>query len=548
MTCSRIDGRNVRRPLDATVAALALSVVLAITSHTGAQEGDRSQRTGDDLAAWLDDRFDVLWKERAVEPQFCDDATFARRVYLDLLGRIPSVAETREFLADARGDKHMRLVDSLLFPDGERPETPPGPPLVRGGKNGRWNRELYAENLARIWRRMMIPPGSNGAAMGTQFEPWLAEQFRENVGYDDLARRMVTGGNAEDAPRVAVYYRAVGGSPEAYAAELTRTFLGVRIACAQCHDHPFASWKQSDFWGMAAFFAGATPAGMPEAPAAGRGRITFEGVTYDASFLGKREKAITSPGDDPRSVLAEWVTAPQNDLFAATAVNRVWQSLLGRGLVPGADDLDLASEEERRIMLDPLAEKFAAADFDIRWLIAGICKSRAYRCASARSAGASASVLDGQRPLKTLLPEQLFASLEQALSLPVSRTADDAARHNGQMAQLVSRFDESAGRSPEDYAAGIPQALLLMNGSLVADATDLDASRTLRAVVDAPFLDDTQKIETLYLATLTRRPTDAERDKLLEHVRSRPAGEARGQAYAETLWALLNSPEFVLCR
>jgi hypothetical protein len=216
--------------------------------------------------------------------------------------------------------------------------------------------------------------------------------------------------------------------------------------------------------------------------------------------------------------------------------------------VAAVDDLDVASPEERQVVLDPLAKKFAAEDFDLRWLVAGVCKSRVYRCPSAKSPEEPASPLRGVRPLKTLTPEQLFDSLEQALALPLSRTAEDSARHNGQRAQLLARFDETAGQSPEEYAAGIPQVLMLMNGRLVAEATDLDTSRTLRAVVDAPFLSESDKLDTLYLATFSRRPADRERELLAAHLRGRPDPQRQRQAYAEIFWALLNSPEFVLCR
>ena len=116
------------------------------------------------------------------------------------------------------------------------------------------------------------------------------------------------------------------------------------------------------------------------------------------------------------------------------------------------------------------------------------------------------------------------------------------------MARIVSRLDESAGQSPEEYVSGVPQVLMLMNGGVTAEATDLDRSRTLRAVVDAPFLDATAKTETLFLAALTRRPTEKERATLLQHVRSQPTEDERRNAYGEILWALINSPEFVLCR
>lgn len=529
---------SARRPRDrafrilAVVAGVAVAVFSAARPLSAEDPATPKAAQGEELARWLDGQFERIWQDQGVEVEPCDDAVFVRRVYLDLLGRIPSVSEARDFLADPAPDKQARLVDRLLS----------------GSDGSARYRELHAAHLARIWRRMMIPPGSNGAPMGPRFEPWLQEQFGANVAYDTLVRRLITA-DGGDAQRAGIFYQAVGGTPDAQATAVTRIFLGIRLGCAQCHDHPFADWKQKDFWGMAAFFSGANPRPGQTSNAARPGTITFEGVEYPARFLwSDREKALSSPNDDPRDVLAEWLASPENPNFAATAVNRVWQHLLGRDLVPEVDDLDLASKEERAEILDPLAAKFAEAKFDLRWLIAGICKSKVYRCASRKTGDVPTSPRHGVRPLKTLTPEQLFDSLEQALMLPVSRTAKDAARHNGLRAQIVSRFDETAGRSPEDYAAGIPQVLMLMNGRLIADATSLEKSRTLRAVVDAPFLDDSAKVETLYLATFTRRPIERERDLVLKHIRSQPDENQRRQAYSEVFWALLNSPEFALCR
>jgi hypothetical protein len=175
----------------------------------------------------------------------------------------------------------------------------------------------------------------------------------------------------------------------------------------------------------------------------------------------------------------------------------------------------------------------------------GICKSRVYQQAlSADSAGAESFV---HRPLKTLLPEQVFDSLEQAIGLAIGK-ADNGPRFNGEREQFVSRLNEAAPETPVDYKGGIPQALMLMNGRLTANATSLDSSRTLRAVVEAPFLPPEEKIEVLYLAALTRKTKEAELKFLLAHLERQTGEEERKAAYAEILWGLLNSPEFVLSR
>jgi hypothetical protein len=515
--------------------AVVLSLLLFAAAPAFSDEPAAADDAPFDLTAWLDAEFGRIWEQAGIDVPRCDDATFLRRIYLDLQGRIPSVTETREFLQSADDAKRARAVDQLII-DGESSAK---------------NNELHAEHLARIWRRIMIPAGTANPQMGRQFEPWLEQQFRDNAPYDELARRLLTaqGDTATDA---ATYYAAVGGRPENYASEFTRVFLGARIGCAQCHDHPFTDWKQQDFWGVAAFFAGTA---LPEDQAFQGGAlteqhkttITFEETEYAATYLRGAQAEIPKT-KLPREVLARWMTSSETRDFAATAVNRVWQHLCGRGLVADVDNLDLATPEQRGEILDQLARKFADSGHDLRWLMSGICRSRVYQAPTVGPDEAEASPLAGRRPLKTLTPEQMFDSLEQALMLPVTRSNTESARHNGMRDQMVARLDESVSSSPEEYGAGIPQVLMLMNGRLTADATSLDRSRTLKAVIDAPFLDRSSKVDTLYLATFTRLPTEKEKTFMLDYVQQRPTAAEQRVAFSEIFWALLNSPEFVLSR
>ncbi len=238
------------------------------------------------------------------------------------------------------------------------------------------------------------------------------------------------------------------------------------------------------------------------------------------------------------------MTSPENPHFSATAVNRIWQHLCGSGLTDSVDDLDQASEEEREVILDELAKKYAKSGFDMKGLIRAICASDFYQRSSERQQSSSVAPA---RPLKVLTPEQLFDSLEVALGLPISRI-DQGPRYNGLRDALVSRMEEALGESPDDFRSGIPQALAVMNGKITADATDLKKSRTLRAVVDAPFLDIYEKLEALFLATLNRRPHGPEWEKFIRYVQSKKSDQEKGEAFSTIMWALINSPEFVLIR
>ncbi len=517
---------------------LLLLVLLQAADVSADEPSATSARLStENLAIWIDERFAEAWQESQIDPPAeVDDATFLKRSYLDLTGSIPSVSEARDFLDYASGHRRALLVDRLLN-ERRRPQK---------------HADRTAAHWATVWRRMMVPGNTPEAQMAISLEPWLAEQFVANVRYDEVARKLITATSDGQVmvgnPRLglqssgpALFYQAVGGKPETAASSVSRVFLGVRIGCAECHDHPFASWKQKDFWGMAAFFSGVKNGTVGDSAVA-RIRPENSATEYSAAFLGDAG-AVISKGKTPREALADWMVADNNSLFAATAVNRVWQHLIGHGLTDSVDDLDKASPAERQI-LDQLAKLFVESKFDMRWLITGVCKSKLYQRECVAMVQADAEPPPGQRPIKTLSPEQIFNSLEQALSLPIAR-ADDSARFNGLRVQLIGRLNEAASNKPDEFRAGIPQALLMMNGRMTVEATDLDQSRTLRGVLDSPFLDNDGKLTTLYLATFSRPPRPDEKQFLLEHIRKQ-AGEQQKQAYAEIFWGLLNSPEFVL--
>ncbi len=427
-----------------------------------------------------------------------DDAAFLKRTHLDLTGAILSVSETRDYLEQTSLHRRGMLVDRLLN-NGRRPEK---------------YSERTAAHRATVWRRMMVPGNSPEALAAIGLEPWLKDQFATNVPYEKLARKLITAKNETQAIPVVntrfgitsggppLVFQTIGGKPETAASSVSRVFLGVRMECAECHNHPFASWKQQDFWGLAAFFNG-IKGGVIGNSSATTIRPENGAVDYTATFLGSTETKI--PKDKtPREALADWVVSGENSQFAATVVNRVWQHLIGRRLTDAVDDLDTASPAERRV-LDDLAKLFVEQQFDMRWLIAGICTSQLYQRECVARDDTTTEPPRRLRPITPLSPEQVFDSLEKALSLPVAR-ADGSPRFNGRHAQLISRMNEAASNNPEEFRAGPPQTLLLMNGRLTTEATDLDQSRTLRGVLDALFLDTEAKLTTLYLATFSRPP------------------------------------------
>ncbi|TWU11059.1 DUF1553 domain-containing protein [Allorhodopirellula heiligendammensis] len=502
--------------------SLAVLLLVVLSGVLGSSRLAQADSRGEDLAAWLDQRGQELFGPL---PTRCDDLTFARRVYLDVLGRVPSVSELRDF--EALGDRRRHtLIDQLVFGEGTRAEV---------------YQRLAAANLARQWRRVLLPPGTTVNGAPETLELWLQDAFARKVPFDEMMRRLTSADTSG-------YYQLLGSLPENYAAHISRVALGVRMECAQCHDHPFVDWKQSDFWGLAAFYGDMPRVGdvaNASRQAKTPGSIWYEGTEYAAKFLWD-PAAIEKPERAARTRFAAWLTSAANPNFSATAVNRFWQLLVGRGLFPDVENLDLAMPDEREV-LDEFGQRFAATGFSVDQLTAAICKSAWYQAESAASEVAPTSQRF-TRTLKVISPEQVFDSLEQSLILPVSRIDPASSRWSGDRLQLVSRLSETTGTTPEDYAAGIPQALMLMNGKMTSDAISSERSRLLRAVLDSPFFNQQDRIKTLYLAVLTREPSAAELSSLSDYLETQSTETAREHAYGEILWALLNSPEFVLCR
>ncbi len=468
-----------------------------------------------ELAAWLDARFEASLgaKEVALRPVVGDEI-FLRRAYLELTGTIPSVSEARDFLGDTSENKRGLLIRTLL------------------------EDKRFSEHFARLWSRTLAPAGNTRDPL----EAWLRSEFRKNTSFDQMAKAIITAKGDAVATSPAAFYFAVGNAPDRLSESVARGFLGIRLGCAQCHNHPLAEWKQEDFWGLAAFFAGtgSTPRRVDDGKE--RTIASMNGSKlYAAKFLDSTAPDF-SAGRSPRAVLADWLATRDNRFFAANAVNRVWRDMCGNGLASTVDDLDTVGADERKLILDELANKFAASGFNMKWLVEGICLSKAYQRASAGSGDSSL----GRRPVRALSPDQVLASIDQALSLKKGRGL--GLQHTPEGRTLMARLEESRGASPADFKGGIPQSLLLMNGAVITEATTLDSSLTLRAVVDAPFLNEAEKLKTLFLAAYSRPPRQEEQERLLRIVRAKPDDEeARRQAYANIFWALLNSPEFVLC-
>jgi hypothetical protein len=504
------------------------------------------------LAKTIDRFIAARWRADGIESSaVTDDAEYMRRVYLDLIGRIPSLTEARAFLDDKTPDKRARLVRRLLDDRG------------------------HVEHFVNVWRDLLIPEmDTDGILQGQAnvFNDWLRQQFSQNVPYDRMVRELMTFpfGSARVRPRMTrqaeaggtpaptplAFYLAKDAKPENLAASTARLFLGVRIECAQCHDHPSATWTRNHFWGYAAFFAGlkrSSPEGGGDIREVFDNRdIKIPGghTSAEARFLDETEPRWR-PNVGARTTLAEWLTAPQNPFFARTAVNRMWAHFFGLGLVDPVDDFRPDNPPSHPELLDELARQFVAHRFDLHFLMRGITASQTYQLTSAarttsRSDQGASARLFAHMVVKGMTPEQLFDSLAQATGYrppPASKSPMPEPRLDAR-AEFLARF--ANGQPRTETQRSIQQALMLMNGQFVADATRLKDGATLRSVANDPALDSAGRIEALFLMALSRKPTPAEAGRFVRFVdRGGPNKDAK-LALADVFWVLLNSTEFSL--
>jgi hypothetical protein len=483
------------------------------------------------LSARIDERIAAGWVKGKVErAPAADDAEFFRRLCLDLTGRIPSVAMVRDFLDDDRPDKRRLWADELLD----------GPDFA----------DRSAAHFANYWRAVFLAQANPQlAVLRGRLEDWLKKKLRANTPYDQLVRDLFTD------PAAGEYYTAYEGKAENVAGSTARSFLGIRLECAQCHaDRSGGTWTQEQFWQYAAFFSR-----MPGYRIDGN-RVQQNVEVSDAPpriKVAETEKFVTakyldgSPldwkaGADPRAVLADWLTRPENKWFARAAVNRVWHGFFGVGLIDPVDGLGAAENAPSHPeLLDDLAKAFVEHRFDLKFLVRAIVGTKAYQRTSRQTHPSQADPrLFARMPTRGLSAEQLFDSLVEATGYVPP--AENTGRYGigpatSPRALFLAKFQTHPDQ-PIDTATSIQQALNLMNGSLATAAMGPDGSRILKAVADGRGTPADQ-IGELFLAVLSRQPTEAEQRRLVGYVE---AAKDKKAALADVFWALLNSTEFAV--
>jgi hypothetical protein len=465
-----------------------------------------------------------------IEPSaVCDDGEFVRRVYLDVIGTLPTPVETRRFLADKTSDKRAKLVDALL------------------------NRPEFADYWALKWADLLrVDRQALGHQRAYAFYQWIRDSFASNKPFDRFARELLTadGPLAEIGP--ANFYKVVT-KPGEMASTLSQVFLGVRIACAECHHHPYDRWSQTDYYGMQAFFTPIRVQGTKEnelllAVDAGPSKHPRTGEAIFAHALGTASPSAATNGDR-RAALADWVVSPDNPFFARNLANRVWAHFMGRGLVEPVDDIRATNPPTNPELLDALAKHSIENKYDFRELIRTVTASRVYQTSSQTNATNERDEQNGSRALlKQLDAEVLLDMVCQTTGVPEkfggAATGTRAiqlwdSRVNHYFLKQFGRPQRvSSCECERNCEPNVAQVLHLLNSPEIQAKLSHEGGTVSRLV--SRIENDGKLVEEMYLMFFSRFPTDVEAKAATAYLK-RPN---RRQAAEDLAWGMLNSLEF----
>ena len=483
----------------------------------------------------LDRLVDAKLKKLHIVPSpLCDDATYLRRVYLDLIGRLPSPVECRDFLASQQADKRAQVVERLF------------------------SRTEYADYWALIWSDWLRVDrqalGHNGAYA---YYKWIRDSFAANKPMDRFATELIEADGLVSEHPAAQFYR-VAKDPGDAAAMLSQALLGVRIECAKCHHHPFDRWSQDDYFGMQAFFTPltfkTTPHGqMLLASKTDATRHSRTGAEIYAHPLGT-PVPTTNPDGDRRKVLADWMTAPSNPFFARNIANRTWAHFLGRGIVEPIDDVRSTNPPTNPPLLDALASSLSESHFDLRQLMRQIISSRTYQASTAvNTSNANDEQNYSRALLRRLSAEVLLDAICDATGVPEKFDGVPVGSRAVQLwdSQATNYFLTTTGRPSRTTVCEcervasptVAQVLHTLNSSSLEGKISHDAGLVAKTLREHPN-ENAPVVNEIYLAFVSRLPTESESQRAVEHIAK--AGSDRRQSAAEDLaWALMNSLEFI---
>jgi hypothetical protein len=552
----RLCSLGTRWPLAGRVAAVALCVALVHSPGAALAQEAFSTGSADPLVREINAKIRSVWEENEITPSDpADDAEWVRRVYLDIVGRVPSQEQWESFIKDKDPAKRSKLVDQLL----DDPD--------------------YVQNMSTIWSNLLIGRNPPDRTSKNGMMKYLREAFARNRPWNQMVYELLTAeGHFEENGAANFILAQLQGNPrdEEYHVQVTavatKLFLGMQVQCTQCHNHPFNDWKQNQFWEFNSFFRQVRRNDVDRYdPQSGQmvddyselvwmdfsGPVYFENrqalmqVAYPRYF----EKDV-DPGSatERRTELAKGMCHDDpGQQLAQAFVNRTWGHFMGYGFTRPVDDMGPHNAPSHPELLERLGDEFVKSGYDVKQLVRWVCNSEAYNLTSqfnAKNRVDDPSV--GEVPLfshmyiKTMNMEQLYDSL-------IIATAADRAGSGGydeaqqRRDRMLAEFNRIFGGNDEDeatvFSGSIPQALLLMNGQLVQDAISGKPGTQLAAIgATASRSSDSELINRLYQITLGRNATPSELSRLKRFMNPRN----RTVFYQDLYWALLNSNEFLV--
>lgn len=473
-----------------------------------------------------------LNKLRMTPSEVCTDEVFIRRIYIDLIGLLPTVEEYNRFMADAAPDKRDKLIDELL------------------------NRKEFTEIWVSKWAEWLMMRSNNVISYKAMllYYQWLSQQVASNVPLDKMVQGLL-GANGGTFKVPATNYFQNETDTLKVSENVAQVFMGMRIQCAQCHNHPFDRWTQDDYYGFAAFFSQIGRKGGEDYREtiifnAGGGdvRHVVDGRVMTPTFLGGG--VADTAGKDRREILAKWLASPQNPYFASNFANRVWQHFFGLGIIDPVDDVRISNPASNPELLTELANKFTSYNYDFKQLVRDICRSQTYQRSTKRNESNMTDESNfAHANLRRIKAESLLDCISEVTNtkdkfqgLPVGAKATQIADGT-----TSTYFLETFGRAKRETVCScevrmepsLSQALHLLNGDTV------NAKIQQGGLIDkwlAEKIEPMQIVERLYISCLGRKPSEPEMNNLKPLF---TAGSNVKQALEDTFWALLNSREFL---
>jgi hypothetical protein len=485
-------------------------------------------------ANYIDEKvYAKLKKLRLAPSDLCDDATFMRRVSLDIIGRLPAPAEVDQFCQDQNPNRRARLVDQLL----ERKEFA----------------ELWVMKWAELLEIRSIENRVYPKAAVLYFE-WLRDQMLANVPLDQIVRSLLTASESNFQNPAANFYQMEPDTLK-LAENTAQVFMGMRIQCAQCHNHPFDRWTLNDYYGFAAFFSqvGRKPGDDPRETVIfdrtdGEIKHPVTGVAMKPKFLGGEIPEIK--GESRREALAKWLTSPDNPYFARNVANIVWAHFTGRGIIDPVDDVRISNPASNPELLDALAAKLVDYKYDFKKLVRDICTSRTYQLSTRpNKSNASDDRNFARAGIRRIRAEVLLDCISEVTGtsdkfrgLPRGAHAVEIADGN-----TSTYFLTTFGRASRTTVCScevktdpnLSQALHLLNGDTIQ--SKIESGNVVKTLLKQGKSPD-EIIEELYLRCFSRKPTADELTKLKAYLTDKTKPD---RVLNDVFWSLLNAKEFV---